>query len=501
MDDQYGLPDLRQLIATRTTQFSSLLHLEPPLPPPPPPRTAIHTSFSPSSPPSSSHYEPTVNMLSTALANANANSTHPFATATPPPSALTGGFDIFECGSYRSDMIGGAGTSSIGSSRWPRQETLTLLEIRSRLDPKFKEANQKGPLWDEVSRIMSEEHGYNRSGKKCREKFENLYKYYKKTKEGKAGRQDGKNYRFFRQLEAIYGESTTANRKPSSDNSSLVSNINFYPSPNNISSHAIQDQALQREMSLSFSNSSSHELETASSSENNEEDLSAIAFMMNSSHSSEKKKRLVSESDSSKRSKKGWKEKVKHFVDSQMRDIIEKQEAWMENMLKTIELKEQERVCREMEWKREETVRFDCERELWAKQRVWIEARDTALMEALRKFTGHELTIQLPPKDRNITKEEEQSTNSFSEPEMLTLIQLITSLEPGFQECGFLREGFWEVISAKMACLGFNRSAGECQEKWENVRNSFRKITEWNKKPREDFSRSQNLFFHQLHNS
>lgn len=38
-----------------------------------------------------------------------------------------------------------------GNGRWPRQETLTLLEIRSRLDAKFKEANHKGPLWDEVA--------------------------------------------------------------------------------------------------------------------------------------------------------------------------------------------------------------------------------------------------------------------------------------------------------------------------------------------------------------
>ena len=43
-----------------------------------------------------------------------------------------------------------------GSSqpRWPRQETLTLLEIRSRLDHKFREASQKAPLWDEVSRYL-----------------------------------------------------------------------------------------------------------------------------------------------------------------------------------------------------------------------------------------------------------------------------------------------------------------------------------------------------------
>ena len=65
-------------------------------------------------------------------------------------------------------------------------------------------------------RIMSEEHGYQRSRKKCREKFENLYKYYKKTKEGKAGRQDGKHYRFFCQLEALYGETSNTNSVPES---------------------------------------------------------------------------------------------------------------------------------------------------------------------------------------------------------------------------------------------------------------------------------------------
>lgn len=43
-------------------------------------------------------------------------------------------------------------TDGGGTGRWPRQETLMLLEVRSRLDHKFKEANQKGPLWDEVSR-------------------------------------------------------------------------------------------------------------------------------------------------------------------------------------------------------------------------------------------------------------------------------------------------------------------------------------------------------------
>lgn len=62
-------------------------------------------------------------------------------TATGSTTASAGGLDM---------EIGGG-----GNCRWPRQETLTLLEVRSSLDSKFKEANQKGPLWDEVSRSLS----------------------------------------------------------------------------------------------------------------------------------------------------------------------------------------------------------------------------------------------------------------------------------------------------------------------------------------------------------
>lgn len=37
-------------------------------------------------------------------------------------------------------------------NRWPRQETLALLKIRSDMDAAFKEATLKGPLWEDVSR-------------------------------------------------------------------------------------------------------------------------------------------------------------------------------------------------------------------------------------------------------------------------------------------------------------------------------------------------------------
>lgn len=39
-----------------------------------------------------------------------------------------------------------------GGNRWPRQETLALLKIRSEMDAVFRDATLKGPLWEDVSR-------------------------------------------------------------------------------------------------------------------------------------------------------------------------------------------------------------------------------------------------------------------------------------------------------------------------------------------------------------
>ena len=41
---------------------------------------------------------------------------------------------------------------SFGGNRWPRQETLALLKIRSDMDSVFRDSSLKGPLWEEVSR-------------------------------------------------------------------------------------------------------------------------------------------------------------------------------------------------------------------------------------------------------------------------------------------------------------------------------------------------------------
>lgn len=54
----------------------------------------------------------------------------------------SGGVDLFE-----SDR-------STGGNRWPRQETIALLKIRSDMDVVFRDSSLKGPLWEEVSRSV-----------------------------------------------------------------------------------------------------------------------------------------------------------------------------------------------------------------------------------------------------------------------------------------------------------------------------------------------------------
>lgn len=39
-----------------------------------------------------------------------------------------------------------------GGNRWPRQETVALLKIRSQMDDAFRDSSLKAPLWEDVSR-------------------------------------------------------------------------------------------------------------------------------------------------------------------------------------------------------------------------------------------------------------------------------------------------------------------------------------------------------------
>ncbi|XP_028773045.1 trihelix transcription factor PTL-like [Neltuma alba] len=386
----YGLLDFQQLIAGRSSHHDLP---EPPclggatagaaaVPAAPIPNNynvvfshGFATTFAPSN-----HHR---DCSSSVVNNISPTSTNPTVTA----SALANhGTTTAFCSSSSSSMEvaekGWLGFDA-ANNRWPRQETLLLLEIRSRLDSKFRETNHKAPLWNEISRIMSEEYGYQRSGKKCKEKFENLYKYYKKTKEGKAGRQDGKHYRFFRQLEAICGESTrnittSANYQPPlmtfTDGDEHINNNN-----NNIKYCS---------KSLSLSNNSSDQFETSSCENNDDKDLSAIAYGMKQKHV-EIDRQIR---HSGVRERKSLRGEVEEIVDSNMRKIIESQDAWMEKMMSVVEHREQEMMYKEEERKKD-SIKFDQEvYQLWAKERAWVATRDTALMEVVKKHLGKEIT-------------------------------------------------------------------------------------------------------------
>ena len=49
---------------------------------------------------------------------------------------------------------GGEGHRNFGGNRWPREETLALLKIRSDMDVAFRDSALKAPLWTEVSRYV-----------------------------------------------------------------------------------------------------------------------------------------------------------------------------------------------------------------------------------------------------------------------------------------------------------------------------------------------------------
>ncbi|XP_027364650.1 trihelix transcription factor PTL-like [Abrus precatorius] len=503
MGDPYGLQeDLRRLISARTHLSTTNTHLLEPL--------CVHHALSAvaasTTPPNT--YDPIMDANAFyprsfthfthhdySSSNVNATtSTTAVAAATVSDHATTTPFCSIE-----SAEKGWLGFDS-GNNRWPRQETLSLLEIRSRLDSKFRENNQKAPLWNEISRIMAEEFGYQRSGKKCKEKFENLYKYYKKTKEGKASRQDGKHYRFFRQLEAICGEANNNDASTPDKTHRAGGNTANIQIPsltiNQDHNGDVSNNNIKCSESLSISNSS--EFET-SSSENNDEDLSAVAYMMKQSREKQKGLDLDQKQSGHRRVRKSWRAKVEEIVDSHMRKIIKTQDAWMERMLRVVEQREQEMASKEEERKRKESMRFDQQvHELWAKEKAWVEARDAALIEVVRKHIGIELeTLPLyeamveeePPNknksqgtiDANEYPSEgvDHRSSRWTEMEISNLIQLRTGFEQRLRENGYLENGLWEEIAAKLACLGFDRSASECKQIWDEISMSLRRTVEY----------------------
>ncbi|KAJ9175834.1 hypothetical protein P3X46_014346 [Hevea brasiliensis] len=90
--------------------------------------------------------------------------------------------------------------------RWPEAEVQALIMLRTALEQKFRAMGTKcSNIWDEISVGMCNM-GYNRTAKKCKEKWENINKYFRKSMEsgGKKRHENSKTCPYFHELHLLY---------------------------------------------------------------------------------------------------------------------------------------------------------------------------------------------------------------------------------------------------------------------------------------------------------
>uniref|UniRef100_A0A0D9VNK7 Myb-like domain-containing protein n=1 Tax=Leersia perrieri TaxID=77586 RepID=A0A0D9VNK7_9ORYZ len=449
-------------------------------------------------------------------------------SSRPPPPQPEQAADEHQLGNGSSSLLehdgmaGGESAAGGGGNRWPRQETLALLKIRSEMDAAFREAALKGPLWEEVSRKLAEM-GYKRNAKKCREKFENVDKYYKRTKDGRAGRGDGKNYRFFTELEALHGAARPhppPPPQPAPRMSTIPAPIPIIPTP--IISAMDAAACVMTMDDVSFSSGSDTE-ETAEEDGNN-----------NNSH---KRKRRHGGGDG---------KPAMRMFEALMRQVMERQEAMQQRLLEAIERRDQERMIREEAWRRQEIARLARDQDALAHDRAIAASRDAAVISFIQRLTGQSIptaaaVITPPPPplqptpvasaapphhhimpmtpqpqlqppqskestavavipDQAAAQQHETaaaaaSSSRWPKAEVHALIQLRTEMEARYQDSG-PKGPLWEDISAGMRRMGYSRSSKRCKEKWENINKYFKKVKESNKKRPEDSKTCP--YYHQL---
>ncbi|KAK4433757.1 Trihelix transcription factor GT-2 [Sesamum alatum] len=291
-----------------------------------------------------------------------------------------------------------------GGNRWPRQETLALLKIRSDMDVAFRDASLKGPLWEEVSRKMAEL-GFQRSAKKCKEKFENVYKYHKRTKDGRASKSDGKTYRFFDQLEALETAPpppfTPPPPRPSTAAPPLPSHLTVSSTSPNPVSVAPPAQIANNPINSSalFQPSQLPHLQPLPPAAMNASNPPQTQPFQTSHHPHSLRSNSTSTSSTSSdediQRRRGRKRKWKDFFQRLMKDVIDKQEELQKKFLDTLERRERDRMAREEAWRVQEMARMNREHELLVQERSIAAAKDAAVIAFLQKVTEQH-NLQIP---------------------------------------------------------------------------------------------------------
>ncbi|CAA3014004.1 trihelix transcription factor GT-2-like [Olea europaea subsp. europaea] len=374
-------------------------------------------------------------------------------------------------------------------NRWPREETLALLEIRSDMDRAFRDAILKAPLWDEVSRKLGEL-GYNRSAKKCKEKFENIYKYHKRTKEGRSSRQNGKNYRFFELLE-VFDNQLSVQSTP-------LNQVQKYLTETRATA-PLRVNPLNASQGLRVVPCSSQDPDTE--------------FMPTSTSSSEERSEGIVERE----------RKLAEYFERLMKDVLKKQEDLQNKFLEAIEKYEKDRIARDEAWKVQEMARIKREQDFLAQERAISAAKDAAVLAFLQKISQHSTNLQIPEipfsafgkhletndnvLEKRIDKQENgvgetsnhtdkqensvgenttlMSSSRWPKAEVEALIMLRTDLDLKYNDNG-PKGPLWEEISSAMKKLGYDRSAKRCKEKWENINKYYKRVKDSKKRRPQD---------------
>lgn len=348
--------------------------------------------------------------------------------------------------------------------------------------------------------------GYHRSARKCKEKFENIFKYHKRTKECRSGRQNGKSYHFFEQLERFDSQPSFSSPPPNQNQSQIQ---------NQIQTHAVEAPISAAPISFKPTCGSFDVMVPRPIQNPNMEFVTPSTSTTSSSgrdsEGSVKKKRKLSD-----------------YFEKLMREVLEKQENLQMQLLQALEKCEKERMEREEAWRLQQLDRIKKEQEYLAQERAIAAARDATVMAFLRKIS-EQASVPFPeppthvsdkhvdkqqpqtpvPLPRNIgtqelennigrqvdilDKEVDKQGNGFNEnynqaatsrwpkTEVEDLIRLRTNLGVQFQDNG-LKGPLWEEISSAMKKIGYNRNAKRCKEKWENINKYYKRVKESNKR-------------------
>ncbi|KAJ6912220.1 hypothetical protein NC651_014794 [Populus alba x Populus x berolinensis] len=157
----------------------------------------------------------------------------------------------------------------------------------------------------------------------------------------------------------------------------------------------------------------------------------------------------VGESVGRKRKRRS-KRKIEKFLESLVMKVMEKQEEMHKQLVEMIESRERETMIREEAWKQQETERMKRDNEA----RDQETSRNLALISFIQNMTGH------------------------------------------LQVTGSKGTNIWDAISDGMCNMGYNRTAKNCKEKWENINKHFKKsVGSVAKKPFENITVSP--YFHE----